>query len=84
MNRGVQQRILWPGRIDFKKSKISICRQLNTDQEFVNNIKQIKIIACGTANHAGMVGKYLIEEIAKIPVEVDIASEFRYRDPIIQ
>ena len=45
--------------------------------------KKIFIIACGTAMHAGMVGRFLIEHIARIPVEVDVASEFRYRDPII-
>ena len=41
------------------------------------------IIACGSAYHVGMVGKYVIESMAKIPVEVDVASEFRYRDPIL-
>ncbi len=47
------------------------------------NIDRIVIVACGTALHAGMVGKYIIEELARIPVEVDYASEFRYRNPII-
>ena len=47
-------------------------------------IRKIFIVACGTAYHAGIVGKYLIEKLARIPVEVDIASEFRYRDPIIE
>jgi glucosamine--fructose-6-phosphate aminotransferase (isomerizing) len=47
------------------------------------NTKQIFIVACGTAYHAGMVGKYVIEEMAKIPVAVDLSSEFRYRSPII-
>lgn len=44
---------------------------------------KIYIVACGSAYHVGMVGKYVIEQLARIPVEVDIASEFRYRDPII-
>ncbi len=70
------------GRIDFNHEMI-ILPKLNVDKSYVQKINNIKIVACGTANHAGMVGKYLIEEIAKIPVEVDIASEFRYRDPII-
>jgi len=70
------------GRIDFNHEKIFLPK-LNVDKSFVQKINNIKIVACGTANHAGMIGKYLIEEIAKIPVEVDIASEFRYRDPII-
>jgi len=47
------------------------------------NIKRIFIVACGTAWHAGLVGKYLIEKLTRKPVEVDIASEFRYRNPII-
>ena len=51
--------------------------------EYLKQFKKIFIIACGTAMHAGMVGKFLIEQIARIPVEVDVASEFRYRDPII-
>ena len=52
-------------------------------KEDLNNIDKIFIVACGTAYHAGIVGKYIIENIAKIPVEVDVASEFRYRNPII-
>ena len=53
-----------------------------TDKLF-QNTKKIHIVACGTAMHAGMVGKYIIEKMARIPVEVDIASEFRYRNPIL-
>ncbi|WP_373897198.1 glutamine--fructose-6-phosphate transaminase (isomerizing) [Haloimpatiens sp. FM7315] len=49
----------------------------------INNIDKIYIVACGTAYHAGVVGKYAIERLARIPVEVDVASEFRYRDPIM-
>jgi glutamine---fructose-6-phosphate transaminase (isomerizing) len=45
--------------------------------------RRIVIIACGTSWHAGLMGKYLIEEIARVPVEVDLSSEFRYRDPLI-
>ncbi|MDD3239827.1 MAG: glutamine--fructose-6-phosphate transaminase (isomerizing) [Lachnospira sp.] len=52
-------------------------------KEELKSYKNIFIVACGTAMHAGMVGKYVIEKIARIPVIVDIASEFRYRDPII-
>lgn len=52
-------------------------------KEDLKNIDKIFIVACGTAYHAGMVGKYVIEKLARIPVEVDIASEFRYRNPII-
>lgn len=52
-------------------------------KEQLNNIDKIFIVACGTAYHAGVVGKYIIENFARIPVEVDVASEFRYRNPII-
>jgi glucosamine--fructose-6-phosphate aminotransferase (isomerizing) len=51
--------------------------------EYLKGIEKIFIVACGTAYHAGMVGKYLIEKLARIPVETDVASEFRYRDPIL-
>lgn len=52
-------------------------------QEVFKGIERVFIIACGTSFYAGMVGKYLIEQVAKLPVEVDIASEFRYRNPVI-
>ena len=49
----------------------------------LRRLKNIFIVACGTAMHAGMVGKYVIEKLARVPVTVDIASEFRYRDPML-
>ena len=52
-------------------------------KEYLSNINRIFIVACGTAMHAGLVGKNLFEKLCKIPTEVDIASEFRYRNPII-
>ena len=52
------------------------------DMDF-GKYKSIQIVACGTAMHAGMIGKYLIEKVARVPVNVDIASEFRYRDLIL-
>jgi glutamine---fructose-6-phosphate transaminase (isomerizing) len=57
--------------------------EFNLDQDFLDHIRQVRIVACGTAYHAGMVGKYIIEQLCRIPVEVDFASEFRYRNPII-
>ena len=51
--------------------------------EELNRFSKIYIVACGTAYHAGLVGKTIIEKFAKIPVEVDVASEFRYRDPLV-
>jgi glucosamine--fructose-6-phosphate aminotransferase (isomerizing) len=70
------------GRVDFDAGKIRL-PQLNLSEELAKRIDKIIITACGTAAHAGMVGKVLIERIARVPVEVDIASEFRYRDPIV-
>ena len=52
-------------------------------KEDLEKLDRIYIVACGTAYHAGLVGKYAIERLAKIPVEVDIASEFRYREPFV-
>lgn len=51
--------------------------------EDVKNFSKVYIVACGTAYHAGMVGKYVIEKMARIPVEIDVASEFRYRNPVM-
>ena len=56
---------------------------INISKEYLSNIDKIWIIACGTAMHAGLVGKNAIEKLCRIPTEVDIASEFRYRDPIV-
>ncbi|MCW5875858.1 MAG: glutamine--fructose-6-phosphate transaminase (isomerizing) [Anaerolineales bacterium] len=70
------------GRVDFDNSRI-LLPDLNLDADFARQIEKIFIIACGTAGYAGMVGKTLIERIARVPVEFDIASEFRYRDPLV-
>ena len=67
---------LYDGDINFKIE--------NLPDEKIKTIKKIHIIACGTAMHAGLVGKYLIEKFIKIPVEVEVASEFRYKDPILE
>lgn len=53
------------------------------DSEFINRFEAIHVVACGTAMHAGLVGKSVIEKLARVPVTVEIASEFRYRDPIL-
>ncbi len=69
------------GRVDFETGHI-LLPDLNLDEKLAKRIEKIFIIACGTAGYAGLVGKTLIERIARIPVEFDIASEFRYRDPL--
>ncbi|MCL6560936.1 MAG: glutamine--fructose-6-phosphate transaminase (isomerizing), partial [Firmicutes bacterium] len=70
------------GRISHAGDKV-ILDEINMTPEQIKGIKRIVITACGTAYHAGLVGKYVIEQLVRLPVEVDIASEFRYRDPII-
>ena len=70
------------GRVDFELGSIQL-PSLNLTPELVKKINKIFIIACGTASYAGMVGKVLIERIARISVEMVIGSEFRYQDPIV-
>jgi len=66
---------LLDGELNFK--------ELNLTDEQIKNLKKIQIIACGTSYHAALTGKLVIERWAKIPVEVEISSEYRYRDPIV-
>lgn len=61
-----------------------VIEELNMSDEELRAVKKIHIVACGSAYHAGVTGKYVIEGLARIPVEVDLASEFRYRDPILE
>jgi len=60
-----------------------ILDMIRISREDLDRVDKINVVACGTAFHAGVVGKHLIERLARIPVETDIASEFRYRDPIL-
>ncbi len=70
------------GRLDSKESAIRMSGvDLNIDQ--IMNANRIMIVACGTSWHAGLVAEYIIEELCRIPVEVEYASEFRYRNPIV-
>lgn len=66
-----------------KGDKIEI-EELNMTDEGIRNIRKIMIVACGSAYHAGVTAKYVFEGMARIPVEVDVASEFRYRNPILE
>lgn len=61
-----------------------VIEELNMTDEEIQAIKKIHIVACGSAYHTGVTAKYIIEGIARIPVEVDVASEFRYRNPILE
>lgn len=70
------------GRINIDRNSVAMSGIIDNKDKFVN-AKRIIIVACGTSWHAGLIGEYLIEEFARIPVEVEYASEFRYRNPII-
>ena len=61
-----------------------VIEELNMTDEELCSVRKIHIVACGSAYHAGMTGKYVIEGLARVPVEVDLASEFRYRNPILE
>lgn len=65
-----------------KKGKIRF-EELKIKTDDLKKIKRIAIVACGTAYHAGLIGKYMLEELAKVPCWVDVSSEFRYRDPLV-
>ena len=54
------------------------------DDDFLRGVERIVIVACGTSYHAGLVGRYAIEQWARVPVEMDVASEYRYRDPVLR
>jgi len=70
------------GRVGLESGRIFLDEIGMTEAEF-RQFQQVKIIACGTSWHAALAGKYFIERLARVPVEVDYGSEFRYRDPII-
>jgi glucosamine--fructose-6-phosphate aminotransferase (isomerizing) len=69
------------GRV--KGGQADLSREIALSPEELREIERIHFVACGTAYHAGLVGKYVIEELVRIPVEVDVASEYRYRNPIL-
>jgi glucosamine--fructose-6-phosphate aminotransferase (isomerizing) len=70
------------GRVNFEKGTISL-PEMNLTAELVQSLNKIMIVACGTSYYAGLIGKFMIEALARIPVEVEYGSEFRYYDPII-
>lgn len=80
-----QPRSIWDsmrGRIDAQNGRLRL-GGINEFEKKLTNAKRIIVVACGTSWHAGLVAEYLIEDLARIPVEVEYASEFRYRNPII-
>ena len=70
------------GRVDFEAGQVCL-DELNLSPEEAKAIERMFIVACGTSAYAALVGKFIIEALAKIPVEVDYGSEFRYRDPLV-
>lgn len=74
---------LMRGRVDGNRGPIKLGGLINREKELLE-AKRIIIIACGTSWHAGLVGEYMLEELVRLPVEVEYASEFRYRNPIIE
>ena len=78
--RAVRDTIL--GRISQDTGKVFLDEMALSEQQF-REFQNVRIVACGTSWHAGLAGKFMIERLARIPVEVDYGSEFRYRDPIL-
>lgn len=70
------------GRVSLDTGKVYLDPMDISEEDFVG-LSSIKIAACGTSWHAGLAGKYMLETLARVPVEVDYASEFRYRDPVL-
>ncbi len=71
------------GRVDFEAGRVEL-PEMNLTPELVRGLRKIYILACGTSYYSGLVGKYMIESLARVPVEVAYGSEFRYYDPIIE
>jgi glucosamine--fructose-6-phosphate aminotransferase (isomerizing) len=70
------------GRVDFETGRVTIDTIALSEAE-IRGLERIQLVACGTSWHAALVGKFLIEQLARMPVEVDYGSEYRYRDPIV-
>ena len=70
------------GRVSLDDGKVYL-DEMDISEEDFKNVTSIKIAACGTSWHAGIAGKYMLEQLARVPVEVDYASEFRYRNPVL-
>ena len=71
------------GRVDRASGQVMFDQDLNLGDAYVRAVPRITFVACGTAYHAALVGKYLIERLARIPCDVEIASEYRYREPVV-
>jgi len=79
-SRAIQDSIV--GRISLDSGQVFL-DEINLSEQILTSIDRVHIVACGTSWHAALVGKFLLEDLARIPVEVDYGSEFRYRDPLL-
>ena len=70
------------GRISVDSGRVFL-DEMQLSEEDLRNVRQVKMVACGTSWHAALAGKFMVEKLARLPVEVDYGSEFRYRDPIV-
>ncbi len=71
------------GRVDRSTGRVIFDEDLKLEDAYVRALPRITFVACGTAYHAALIGKYLVERLARIPCDVEIASEYRYRDPVV-
>jgi glucosamine--fructose-6-phosphate aminotransferase (isomerizing) len=71
------------GRVDRATGQVVFDEDVKLTKDFIRALPRITFVACGTASHAAMIGKYLVERVARIPCDVEIASEYRYRDPVV-
>jgi len=72
----------WAGRVDLEAGDVRL-PELGLDDETLARVRRIVLVACGTSWHASLVGKHVLESVCKVPVEVDVASEYRYRSPVV-
>lgn len=78
--RAVRDTLL--GRYSLDTGRLHL-EEIELEEAFFKNLRKVTLIACGTSWHAALVGKFVIEDVARLPVDVDVASEFRYREPIL-
>ena len=71
------------GRVDRATGRVVFDQDLKLDDGYVRSLPRITFVACGTAYHAALIGKYLVERLARVPCDVEIASEYRYREPVV-
>ncbi len=79
--RAVRDTLL--GRVSRETGKVYLGEEMEIGEEEFKKFREVKMVACGTSWHAALAGKYMIERLARLPVEVDYGSEYRYRDPLI-